>query len=71
MMFHRYVAEISEEGAENIKNKERFSYYIAATIGINLGVLHKWTAEECKTNPEEIADILTTVFLNGVLPFMD
>lgn len=70
IMFHRYVTEINESGSEAVRNNKFFSYYIAATIGINLGVLHKWTAEDCKTSPEEIADILTTVFLNGILPFM-
>ncbi|SDB30709.1 transcriptional regulator, TetR family [Pseudobutyrivibrio sp. YE44] len=70
MMFHRYVAELNEAAPEAIKDRERFAYYIAATIGINLGVLHKWTSEDCKEAPEVIADILTTVFLNGVLPFM-
>ena len=70
IMFHHYVAKVSEAGSGIIKDNQSFSYYIAATIGINLGVLHKWTAEDCKTAPEEIADILTTVFLNGVLPFI-
>lgn len=71
LMFHRYVAKVSEVGSGIIKNNQSFSYYIAATIGINLGVLHKWTAEDCKTPAEEIADILTTVFLNGILPFIE
>ena len=71
LMFHRYVAKVSEVGSGIIKNNQSFSYYIAATIGINLGVLHKWTAEDCKAPAEEIADILTTVFLNGILPFIE
>ncbi|WP_458459920.1 TetR/AcrR family transcriptional regulator [Pseudobutyrivibrio sp.] len=71
LMFHRYVAKVSEVGSGIIKNNQSFSYYIAATIGINLGVLHKWTAEDCKSPAEEIADILTTVFLNGILPFIE
>ena len=70
MMFHRYVAKISEDGSEIVKNNKAFSYYIAATIGLNLGILHKWTAGDCKEDAEQIADILTTIFLNGVLPFM-
>lgn len=70
IMFHRYVAKISEGGSEIVKNNKEFSYYIAATIGLNLGILHKWTAEDCKEDAEEIADILTKIFLNGVLPFM-
>ena len=71
LMFHRYVAKVSEVGSGIIKNNQSFSYYIAATIGINLGVLHKWTAEDWKAPAEEIADILTTVFLNGILPFIE
>lgn len=71
MMFHKYVSNISQSGAMNMRNKQQFSYLIAATIGSTLGVLHKWTAEDCETPAEEIADILTTVFLNGVLPFME
>ncbi|SHJ66641.1 TetR/AcrR family transcriptional regulator [Pseudobutyrivibrio xylanivorans] len=70
MMFHKYVATVSQGNAMNI-NKQQFSYLIAATIGATLGVLHKWTAEACETPAEEIADILTTIFLNGVLPFME
>ena len=71
MMFHKYVATVSQSDAMAMKNKQQFSYFIAATIGTTLGVLHKWTAEDCETPAEEIADILTTIFLNGVLPFME
>ena len=71
MMFHKYVATVSQNDAMSMKNKEQFSYLIAATIGSTLGVLHKWTAEACETPAEEIADILTRIFLNGVLPFME
>ncbi|QFJ54888.1 TetR/AcrR family transcriptional regulator [Pseudobutyrivibrio xylanivorans] len=71
MMFHRYVAEASEGGSVTIKNKQLFSYMIASTIGLTLGILHKWTAEHCETPAEEIADILTRIFLNGILPFME
>lgn len=71
MMFHKYVSTISQSDTMARKNKQQFSYLIAATIGSTLGVLHKWTAEDCESPAEEIADILTTVFLNGVLPFME
>lgn len=70
IMFHKYVADVSQNVSHMIQDKQLFSYLIAATIGVNLGVLHKWTAEDCVTPAEEIADILTNVFLNGVLPFM-
>lgn len=71
IMFHRYVTNVSQSDAMRIGDKEKFSYLIAATIGATLGVLHKWTAEACETPAEEIADILTRIFLNGVLPFME
>ena len=70
MMFHKYVTAVSEGDSAAIKNKQLFSYMIASTIGLTLGVLHKWTAEDCKDSTEEIADILTRIFLNGILPFM-
>ncbi len=70
IMFHRYVAEVSEGGFETISDRQHFSYMIASTIGLTLGVLHKWTAEGCETPAEDIADILTKIFLNGILPFM-
>ena len=71
MMLHKYVATVSQSNAMTMNDKQQFSYLIAATIGSTLGVLHKWTAEDCETPAGEIADILTTVFLNGVLPFME
>ncbi len=71
VMFHKYVANVSADVNQQIQDKQQFSYFIAATIGTNLGVLHKWTAENCATPAPHIADILTTVFLNGILPYMN
>ncbi len=71
LMFHKYVAKVSEDISIDIKNKQQYAFYIAAIIGTNLGVLHKWTAEDCSTSSEEVADILTTVFLKGVLPYIN
>ncbi len=71
IMFHKYVSQVSEEVTVTIKDKKLFSYLIASTIGLCLGVLHKWTAENCEASSDEIADILTRIFLNGILPYMD
>ena len=71
MMFHQYVSNVSTGGTISIMNRQRFSYMIASTIGLTLGVLHKWTSENCDAPSEEIADILTEIFLNGILPYMD
>lgn len=71
MMFHRYVAKVSEGDAMAAQNKQQFSYMIAATIGMVLGVLHKWTAESCQTPSEEIADMITKIFIKGIMPNME
>lgn len=69
-MFHRYVTNIMQTRATSATNKEEYSYIIACVIGSTVGVLHKWTVENCDIPAETIADILTKVFLAGMLPFM-
>lgn len=69
-MFHRYVTNVVQSRPVFDDNREQFSYMIACAIGSTIGVLHKWTVEDCSVPAETIADILTTVFINGMLPFM-
>lgn len=69
-MFHRYVTNVMQSRPVSDDNREQFSYMIACAIGSTLGVLHKWTVENCNIPAETIADILTKVFINGMLPFM-
>ncbi|WP_081675237.1 MULTISPECIES: TetR/AcrR family transcriptional regulator [unclassified Butyrivibrio] len=69
-MFHQYVTTVSDTISGSNVSKEKYSYLIAGIIGCNIGVLHKWIAEDFKTEAENVADILTTIFLNGILPFM-
>ncbi len=69
-MFHQYVTKVSDIKRSGNVSREKYSYLIAGIIGSTLGVLHKWTAEDFEAPAENIADILTTIFLNGVLPFM-
>lgn len=69
-MFHRYVAEVTQNVAPSCHSKEELSYMVACTIGSTLGVLHKWTKDNFAIPPEAIAGILTQAFTTGMLPFM-
>lgn len=69
-MFHEYVTNASDHSAASNVSREQYSYLIAGTIGSTIGILHKWIAEDFDTPAEKIAEILTTIFLNGMLPFM-
>lgn len=69
-MFHQYVKQLTQTSASVENKKEEFSFLIACTIGNTIGVLHKWTAENFKTPAEDVAEILSKVFITGILPFM-
>ncbi len=71
-MFHKYVSEITSNSNRivTVHDKNVFTYYIAGAIGSTLGVLHKWTAESFETPAEEVADILSGIFMSGVLPHL-
>lgn len=69
-MFHRYVAEVTQNVAPSGHGKEELSYMVACTIGSTLGVLHKWTKDNFAIPAEAVADILTQAFIAGMLPFM-
>lgn len=69
-MFHRYVAEVTQNVAPSVHSKEDLSYMVACTIGSTLGVLHKWTKDNFAIPAEAVADILTQAFVVGMLPFM-
>ncbi len=69
-MFRRYMKEVIQDADSPDPNKEEVSYIVACTIGSIIGVLHKWIGENFRTPQETIADILTKVFMAGMLPFM-
>lgn len=69
-MFHRYVAEVTQNTTPSLHSKEELSYMVACTIGSTLGVLHKWTKDNFAIPAEAVADILTQAFIAGMLPFM-
>ncbi len=69
-MLHSYVTNVTCATASSQCSKEEFAYMIACLIGGTIGVLHKWITEDFCSSPETIADILTHVFVGGMLPFM-
>lgn len=68
--FHHYVNEISETSHDTQMDKEKYSFSVSYAIGGAIGVLHKWTRENFHTPPEVITDILTEIFVTGLLPLM-
>ncbi len=69
-MFHRYVTNITQNRVPSDYDSVKFSYTIACAIGSTVGVLHKWTLEEFRVPKETIAEILTQVFMAGMLPHL-
>ena len=69
-MFHRYITDVTPASISTPQDRSKFSYLIAGTIGSTLGVLHKWTAEDFLTPAEDIAEILSKIFLSGILPYL-
>ena len=69
-MFHKYVTEVTSTTVKAPKRRLAFSYMIAGAIGSTIGVLHKWIADHFETPSEEIAEILSKIFLSGILPYL-
>ncbi len=67
-MFHTYVTNISQNNTANAGARSSSSYYIAGAIGSTIGILHKWTAEDFASPAEDVANILSEIFLSGILP---
>lgn len=70
IMFHKYVTKASDFSTAHDVSRMQYSFMIAGTIGSTIGILHKWIAEDFESPAEQIADILSIIFLNGMLPFM-
>lgn len=69
-MLRQYMKDVMQDSSPSEHSKEEVSYIIACTIGGIIGVLHKWIREKFETPQEVIAEILTKVFMAGMLPFM-
>ena len=69
-MLHHYVTATTSSARPGRHTKEEISYVITCAIGSTIGVLHKWTRDHFDLAPEVIAEILTQVFLTGMLPLL-
>ena len=69
-MLHQYVTETTSNSRPDRHTKEEVSYVITCAIGSTIGVLHKWSRDNFNLAPEVIADILSEVFLSGMLPLL-
>ena len=69
-MLHHYVTETTSNSRSDRHTKEEVSYVITCAIGSTIGVLHKWSRDNFNLAPEVIADILSEVFLSGMLPLL-
>ena len=69
-MLHHYVTETTSNSRPDRHTKEEVSYVITCAIGSTIGVLHKWSRDNFNLPPEVIADILSEIFLSGMLPLL-
>ncbi len=69
-MLHHYVTDTTSNFKPSGRTKEEFSYVLTCAIGSTVGVLHKWTRDNFNLAPEVIADILSEIFLSGMLPLL-
>ena len=69
-MLHHYVTETTSNSRPDRHTKEEVSYVITCAIGSTIGVLHKWSRDNFNLAPEVIADILSEIFLSGMLPLL-
>lgn len=67
MMFHQYVTSVSKN-LPGTTQSEAFSFYIAGSIGSTIGILHKWIAENFRSSSEYVAEIMSRIFMSGILP---
>ena len=69
-MLHHYVTETTSNSRPARHTKEEVSYVITCAIGSTIGVLHKWSRDNFNLAPEVLADILSEIFLSGMLPLL-
>ena len=69
-MFHEYVTRLSSKSNGRKASGETFSYLIAGMIGTTIGILHKWISDGFSEGAENVAGILTKIFLAGFLPYL-
>ncbi len=68
LMFDRYMKQVTDNESYHIRSRESATYFIASGIGSTIGVLHKWSTSGFDAPADRVADILTQVFVTGILP---
>ena len=68
-MFNKYISSVQIDD-QDVKRTEYAKYHIAGSIGHTVGVLHKWSSSDFGMPVEEVAEILTNVFVMGTLPYL-
>ena len=68
-MFNKYISTVPL-GEAMLETPEHAKYLIAGSIGNTVGVLHKWSTSGFTLPEDEVADILTNVFVTGILPYL-
>ncbi len=68
-MFNKYISTVPLDGSK-IQNPEHAKYIIAGSIGNTIGVLHKWSSSGFELPEDEVAELLTKVFVTGILPYL-
>ena len=67
--FHGYVERMLSREKSTPAERQVSSYIHAYALGGLVGILHKWTSEECSDKPEAVASVLTRIYMNGISIF--
>lgn len=64
--FHGYVESMLRRQKSTPAERQVSSYIQAYALGGLVGVLHKWTSEDCADTPEAVAFVLTRIYMTGI-----
>ena len=67
--FHGYVESMLSRQASTPAEQQVSSYIQAYALGGLVGILHKWTSEDCADSPEAVAFVLTRIYMTGISMF--
>ncbi len=69
-ILHDFVFLLSED-KKNKNNNKQYSFIVAGAIGFTLGILHKWISDGFDASEEYVANLLSSIFLESILPYMN
>ena len=67
--FHGYVESMLSRQNSTPAEQQVSSYIQAYALGGLVGILHKWTSEDCADSPEAVAFVLTRIYMTGMTMF--